>query len=266
MGARQGPPVSHVWEPPPPPPPWLVQVASSVGSVLLPLALLFPLLLLFRQNRCEAAWFIWLPVVLTLCLAAVFVLSIVNGEKDVLYAFCSYATGWAAVWLLTPYLKSSHRFLTFLKTWLTLAVFSLLSFCPRFLGSSAGWIDLRPFAAVALPVASLLGAVALVLAGRFVRRRFGRTRYLFWLALGVCIGWNVCALPFVIFSSGKPEWREFFLSTLTFSGVTLGLMLPLLLLSFYHPFYYGRLVSFLAIDTPSAPPLPVAQNEPALTA
>jgi hypothetical protein len=229
--------------------------------VLLPLVFLLPLLLLFKQNRCTAAWIIWAPVTLTVFLAAAFVLLLMGGEKDFLCAFSSHTVGLAAVWLLSPYLKNRRALLAFAKTLLVLALFSVLAFCPRLLGASSGWLDFRLYLLVALAVAAFPAALALVLGGRFVRRLFGRLRYLAWVAVWLFVGWNLCALPFVLFDSGKTETGEYVLGLLMIWGVAFGLMLPLLLFSVFNSFYQARLRAFSGVlEQTSTVPSPVLEG------
>ena len=68
LGAREGIPVTHTWEPPPPPPPRIVAAASTGAKLIIALLLLLPLFL-FRPNRTLAAWWIWLPIAIAVAVA-----------------------------------------------------------------------------------------------------------------------------------------------------------------------------------------------------
>ena len=99
LGAREGVPVAHTWEPPPPPPPRIVAVASTGTKISLPLLLLLPLFL-FRPNRTSKAWWIWLPVAIAALAATGLVTLLWDGEVSLLQAVYAFLTGLAAVWLL----------------------------------------------------------------------------------------------------------------------------------------------------------------------
>jgi len=157
------------------------------------------------------------------------------------------------VWLLTPYLKSRYRLAMFFKTLPALAALSLLAYVPTLLGDKAGWLDFRSSLAGLLAFASLAATLAFTLAGLGVRRRFGRIRFLFWLAVCTVLAWTAIASPFAVFSllgSRAPEWGEFIIAVLIVSGIMLLLLFPLVLLSFFQPFYRARFADWLNLPQP----------------
>ena len=247
MGPREGLRVSHLWQPPPPPPPLIVRAANSASEILFPVLLLLPLFL-FRSNRCARAWAIWLPIAVSLCGAIAFVTLASGGEKDLLHAFGAFVVALAAAWLLSPYLQSRHRAVVCLKTVPVLAGFSLLAFSPRLLGERAGFFDFRMAFVLALGVVSLGVGLALVLGGWAVRHRFGRLRFLG--AMAFCL-WALLTLGgavVALLTSGTSDWGDLFLGVVMTTGVIVGLLLPLLVLSFFQPFYRDRFLAFLNLS------------------
>jgi hypothetical protein len=172
-----------------------------------------------------------------------------------------------------PFLGSRYRIVAFFKALPVLAGFSLLAFLPTLLGDRNGWLDFRPYLAVLLAVGSLVTMLAFTLSGWCVRRRFGRLRFLCWLAVWTLLAWTVIATPFIIIGSlhGHLAWEQVCLPILGISGVTLAPLLPLVLLSFIQPFYRARLFTFLNLPQPgpsagaTAPPI-IAEQAPPLAA
>ncbi len=251
LGAREGVPVAHTWEPPPPPPPRIIAAASAVIKVVIPLLLLLPLFL-FPPNRTRAAWWIWLPTVTAALATAALLPLLISEDISLLQAVHALLIGLAAVWLLTPYLKSRYRILMFFKTLPVLVAFSLLAFVPTLLAGNGGWLDLRPFLAGLLAIGSLAASLAFTFAGLCVRRRFGRIRFLVWLVAWTVLAWTAIGAPLAVFSlvGSRPEWGEFVVAVLVASGIVLVLFLPLLLLSFFEPFYRTRFIDWLNVPQP----------------
>jgi hypothetical protein len=251
LGAREGIPVVHTWEPPPPEPPRL-PVAASTSINLLPSLLILLPLFLFRPNRSAAAWWIWLPLVIGGLLGITITCLLTGNERSLAQVVGSFLVGLAAMWLLMPFLVSRYRIVAFFKALLVLAGFSLLAFVPTLLADTSGWVDLRPYLAALLALASLAVTLALTFGGRFVRRRFGRIRLLSWLAVWTLLAWTAIATPFVIIGSLEShiDWGESILVLLLISGITLTLLLPLVLLSFFQPFYRARFAAWLNLPQP----------------
>ena len=254
LGAREGIPVTHTWEPPPPPAPRIVAAASTGAKLIVALLLLLPLFL-FRPNRTLAAWWIWLPIAIALTAAAALVAVFWDGEPILLQVIFAFLAGLAAVWLLMPYLKSRYRIVTFFKTLPLLAAFSVLAYLPILLGQHEGWVDVRAYFVLVLAVASLPATLAITLAGLSVRHRFGRVRFLFWLAVWTLLAWTAIATPLAVFSllGSAPEWGEFVIAVSVVSGIMLLLFLPLVLLSFFQPLYRARFSDWLNLPQPAPP-------------
>jgi hypothetical protein len=254
LGAREGIPVTHTWAPPPPPPTRIVAAASTGAKLIVALLLLLPLFL-SRPNRTPAAWWIWLPIAIAVVLAAALIALFWDGEPILLQVIFAFLAGLAAVWLLTPYLKSRYRIVMFFKTLPLLAAFSLLAYVPILLGRYEGWLDVRTYFVVVLAVASLPATLAITLVGLSVRRRFGRMRFLFWLAVCTVLAWTAFATPFAIFSllGSAPEWGEFIIAVSVVSGITFALFLPFVLLAFFQPFYRDRFRDWLNLPQPAPP-------------
>jgi multisubunit Na+/H+ antiporter MnhE subunit len=213
--------------------------------------ILLPLFLL-RPNRSSKAWWIWLPVGITALAGTALVFLLTDEELSLPQAVCSFIIGLAAVWLLMPYLKGRQRIGTFFKVLPVLAGFSLLALVPTLLADHSGWLDLRPYLAALLALASLAATLALTFGGLSVRRRFGRIRFLVWLAVWTVLAWTVIASSFVIIGSlnGDIDWGPSLLAILYTSASSLGLLLPLVLLSFFQPFYRARFFSLLNLPQP----------------
>jgi hypothetical protein len=228
--------------------------AAAVSGLkfLVWLLILLPLFL-FPQNRPPQTWWIWLPVLIS-ALAGIALVCLMTGKEwSLVQAVCSFVVGLAAMWLLMPFLGSRYRIVAFFKALLVLAGFSLLAFVPTLLADHAGWIDLRPFLAALLALASLAVTLALGFGSLSTRRRFGRVRFLFWLAVWTALAWSVIATPFVIIGSltNTLQWGAGFLAILSISAISLALLLPLVLLSFLQPFYRARFFGWLNLPLPS---------------
>jgi len=253
--------VVHTWEPPPPEPPQMPVAISISISVFLSLLMLLPLFL-FRPNRCSAAWWIWLPVMISALAGITITCLMTDSELSLAQTVVSFIVGLAALWLWMPVLGSRYRIVAFFKSLPVLAGFSLLAFVPTLLASHTGWLDVRPYLAALLATASLAVTLALTFGGLSVHRRFGRIRFLFWLAVWTALAWAAIATPFAILAAleSHVDWGESVLALLVITGLTLALLLPLVLLSFFQPFYRGRFLAFLNSPQPgpfaevSAPP------------
>ena len=265
----------HTWDPPPPEPPQMSVTAATSPKFLFWLLILLTLFLP-RPNRTPEAWWIWLPVLIS-ALAGTGIVCLMTGKEwDLLEVACSFVVGLAAVWMLMPFLGSRYRILVSFKTLLVLAGFGLLAFLPTLLAHQSGWLDFRPFLAGLLALASLAVTLALTFGSLAVRRRFGRFRLLLWVAVWMVVAWTVIATPFAVVAllKGNMEWVPALLSVLSISAISLGLVLPLVLLSFFQPFYRERFFGYLKIPQAgppveaAAPPIipAVAQAERTTTA
>jgi hypothetical protein len=257
LGAREGTPVVHTWTPPPPPPPpppWVAVAGLGVLRVVLPLLLLLPLFLL-RANRSRQAWWVLAGVGAAALIGIALVCLLVDADRSLQRAVCALVTGLGAMWLLTPWLKSCYRVFMFLKTLLQLAGFSLLAYAATLVTGDEGWVDFWPYLAGLLGFSGLATTLSLALAGFCVRHRFGRIRFVLWLAGWLVLAWGAVITPLFIVTLGKEGpggWEQLLIVIPVLSGFTLALLLPLVLLSFFQPFYRARFLAFLNLPQPGA--------------
>jgi hypothetical protein len=250
-----------------------VSAAASTSLKFLPWLLMLLPLFLLRRNRGAAAWWIWLPVAIGVLVGTTIACLLTDKDWGLAQTVCSFVVGLAAVWLLMPFLGSRYRIVAFLKTLLALAGLSLLAFVPTLMADQSGWLDFRPILAGVLGLGSLAVTLALTFGGLSVRRRFGRIRFLSWLAVWTLLAWTVIATPFLIigFVQNHLDWAQACLPILAVSGLTLALLLPLVLLSLFQPFYRARLFAYLNLHQPgpfagTTAPLIIAERAPPLVA
>ncbi len=241
LGSKEGPRISYNW------------VLPNVAPLLLPW-LGMAVLLALKPNRRAAAWWVLLP------LGLVFVFSLappdtlpgdINFFVDVVAAL---AFGLAAVWLLSNYLRRSHRLITFLCVLAALAGFSGLTYVSRMDLSSTNEMAA---AVIMLAVGVGVSAVALLVLGLICRKRFRPIGIYLWLLALLAVMWIAIALPIflisVLGSSGQIDWSEFFTPVLAVAVFHFAAMLPFLILSSASPFYRERLKSLLHVKEEALP-------------
>ena len=265
MGTKQGPPVAFVWTVP------------NLLPVLLPWLVVLALLAL-PSNRTARAWWIWAPLVvfalLDVGLATAFDAQNNEGVSYLAQAGLAAVFGLAAIWLVGASLAQRPRATAILFMTLVFAVVSLLAFLVGPAGEQvwdlSRWVPLALF--LYLPMFWLMGGLVhaggLNLTGWMCRKRFSCPRVLFrlpfwlwvmWLVAGALLG---CVMTFVFHD--RFEWMGMLMGTLDLALVSLGLILPFLILSFACPFYRERLKDLLrlpATDTSPPPPSAVATPE-----
>ncbi len=241
LGAREGVPVPYTW------------VVPSVAPLLLPWLAILALLAL-KPNRTAAAWLIWLPLlcVMALSLAPSVLPSGANFFLDVIAAL---AIGVAAVWLLSDYLRQSHRLLTFGCVLFALAGFSEFAFFSR---QGANLLNAEtPAIAIALAVGVAVSTVALTLAGWLCRKCYRPIAIYFGLLASLAILWLLVAAPLfffaVVISGNDIPWSEFFVPVGVVAVCNFAVLLPFLILSSANPLFRARLKALLHV-TPAAPP------------
>ena len=242
LGARDGAPVEYDW------------VLPGFAPLLLPWLVTLGLLAL-KPNRRAAAWLIWLPLG---CVAALTILppEMPGGANFLLDAIAALAFGLAAVWLLSNYLRQSHRILTFFCVLFALAFFGGLAFVFRQGWSLLGRDTLE--SGVVLGMGTFASALALSLGGWICRNRFRPAGFYVWLLLAFLVVWLLVAAPFFIFAEisdgGRIPLSEFFTPVLAVAAGNFVLLLPFLILSSASAFYRERLKMLLNLK-PVAPPL-----------
>jgi hypothetical protein len=250
LGAKDGSPVAYNW------------VLPGVTPFLLPWLIILALLIL-KPNRCAAAWLIWLPLgcVIAFTLAPP---SFLPGETNFfLDAIAALAIGLAAVWLLANYLRRQNGFVTFLCVLSALAGFSLLAVVAK---QGLSLLSLESLAetlqiSIVLAVAVLASAAALSLSGLICRGRYRPLGLYLWLFLLLAVLWQLIALPFFLFallaSGGSIAWSEFFIPVLAVAAGNYLTLLPFIIFSSACPFFRERLKALLHVK-PVVPPLPDA--------
>ena len=248
LGSKQGAPVFYDWAPP-----------SLVPQVLPWLAILA--LLMLKPNRCASAWWILLPLA---CVAGVACLP--DSALEFLPWFPSelyletigvLGFGVAAVWLLSSYLAWKHRMLAFLGMLIALGVFCLLALVLRLGGGGVGTEAMQ--LGLFLAVGGLVMSVALTLAGLACRGRYGVLRLSFRLIAALMVLWMLLIGPYFVItlyaSAGNDLLTVLLQMMATATGITFGVMLPFLVLSFANGFYRERLKGLLHVSSVASPPI-----------
>jgi hypothetical protein len=256
LGLKQGAPVFYDWSAP-----------SLIPQALPWLAILG--LLLLKPNRCASAWWIGIPLACVGGVACVpqSVLELLPSSQFEIFLdlIGGLGFGLAAVWLLSSYLCWKHRMLAFLGILLAQGGFSLVAFGVKQSWGEAGLETLQVI--MALAVSALVMSVALSLAGLVCRGRCGWLRLSLWLITALVVVWLLVLGPFFIFSmiasGGNLPLTALFSIVAVATGLTFGVMLPFLLLSFANGFYRERLKGLLHLGGAAAPPV-ITPPAPAL--
>jgi len=258
LGSKQGVPVVYDW------------AAPSLVPQVLPWLLVLALLML-KPNRCASAWWIWVPLA---CVGGVAcapdsVLELLpsSGIEIFLDLIGALGFGLAAVWLLSSYLGWKHRMLAFLGILLAQGVFSSLAYLIRqgWEGLGVETLGMGVFLAVGVLVISL----ALTLAGLVCRGHYGCLRLSLWLIAVLVVLWPVVVVPVLIIAMLVSGSNVPLMAGLVFVagaiGITFGVLLPFLLLSFVNGFYRERLKGLLHLGRAAPPPV-IALPLPVVTA
>ena len=175
----------------------------AIAPLLLPWLAILGLLAL-KPNRHAAAWLIWLPLGCVAALTVLPPLILPSGANFLLDVIAALAIGLAAVWLLSSYLRRSHRVLTFFVLLLTLAGFSVLAAAAR-----QGWDlfnDASLEVGIVLAFAVPANALAVSLCGLLCRGRYRPIGLYVWLLLcWRASGWSS---PCRSFWSRRPGERK----------------------------------------------------------
>ena len=234
-------------------------------------------LLALPSNRNPRAWWIWAPLIgLALLGAGLETAAEALNNEGLNYsvqAACAAAFGFATIWLLGSALARRCRALAIGLMTLAFAAVSLLAFVvsPVFeqVSDLSRWESLWPlYLLLFWLVGGLVVAGALNLTGRMCRRRFSRVRASLWLPLWLWAMWVVAGGLLsgvgVLVSGGQFDWSGLLVGTLVLSLVSLGMILPFLILSFISSFYRERLNDLLRLPAPAAEPTaPASITEPA---
>ncbi len=253
LGSKQGAPVVYNW------------VMPSLMPQVLPWLLILALLML-KPNRCAPAWWIWIPLACVgglTCTPQSLWEQVPSAQFELLLELVSaLGFGLAAVWLLSSYLGWIHRILAFLGMSLMLGVFSALAYFIRQSWEGMG-VETLGFG-VFLGVGILVVALALTLAGLVCRGQYSCVRLSLWLITALVAAWFLiigpCFIIGMLSSGANVSVKELLLFVAVVSGITFGVLLPFLVLSFANGFYRGRLQGLLHLG--GAPPPPVIDVPP----
>jgi len=248
LGSKQGAPVFYDWKPP------------SLGPLVLPWVAVLALLML-KPNRCASAWWIWVPLA---CVGGVtwapegVVELLPSGQAEILLELIGAAGfGLAAVWLLSSYVAWKHRVVAAIGILGAQGVFSVLAAAMR-LGVTG--FDAETFLLGMGVVASVVVmSLGLALAGLACRGRYGWLRLSLWLMAMLGGLWLLVMGPFFVLAmlaSGQGAGvLALFPIVLSVTGLTFGVMLPFLVLSFANGFYRERLMGLLHLGCAAPPPI-----------
>jgi hypothetical protein len=248
LGSKQGAAVAYDWVMP-----------SLMPQVLPWLAIL--VLLMLKPNRCASAWWIWVPLACVAGMASApqSLLELLPSSQFEMFLelICALGFGLAAVWLLSSYLGWKHRMLVFLGLLLVQGGFGMLTFVVRQGWENIGLETLQVGVFVAVSV--LVISVAVSLAGLVCRRRYGWLRLSLWVAAALMVVWLLVIGPFfviaLISSGGNVPALAIFAIVGVATGITFGVLLPFLVLSFANGFYRERLKGLLHLGGAAAPPV-----------
>ena len=239
LGAREGAPITYDL------------ILPSITPFLLPwLAILG--LLAMKVNRTRAAWLIWLPLGCVMAITRVPSM-LPSGPDFLLDVIAALAIGLAAVWLLSTYLRRSHRLLTSFCVLPALAGFGALT-----VASWEGWSSDILAVGIIFCAGALASAIALSVGGWVCRDRFRPMGLCLWMLVSLLLLWLLMAAPFFIIAEIVEHWRiqwsEFFIPVLSIAVGNFAILLPFLILSSASPFYRERLRTLLHVQS-SAPPV-----------
>ena len=255
LGAKEGVPVTYNWT-----------RASLLPAALPWLAIL--VLLVFKPNRCPRAWWILAPVAFLSCgigfLPELWP-SMPSQIGEILPDLVSaLAFGVAAVWLLSPYLKSRFRILNVLGFLLVLEGFGLVIYV-----FTQDWNEGVEAAGVGVGLALCAAIIPMAagLAGLLCRRRY-RPLVLCAGVLAMLLGlWGLVMLPIVLIQTAVAGQRvpvgELVAPVLAMTALCFGVLLPFLLLSFSNSLFRQRLIQVLGL-APELPPV-IAPGPAAVT-
>jgi hypothetical protein len=247
LGSKQGAPVFYDW------------VAPNLMPQVLPWLAILALLML-KPNRCASAWWILVPLACVGgvgCLPESVLELLPSFEIEVfLELIGALGFGLAAVWLLSSYLGWKHRMLAFLGTLLVQGVFGTFACLVRQGSEGLGVETLQ--IGMFLMASVLVIAVALALAGLACRGRYCWLRLSLWLMAALMMVWLLVIGPFFAIALISGGGSVPVLALVGFVGgavgITFGVILPFLVLSFTNGFYRERLKGLLHLGNVAQPP------------
>jgi hypothetical protein len=245
LGSKQGTAVTYDWK------------APNVVPALLPWLAILALLAL-KRNRCAAAWWVGVPL---LCVGGLLLVPqsllefLPSGQLEMfLEMIGALGFGAAAVWLLAGYLEWKHPLLAFLGILVVQEAFSILTFMLGH-GLEADSLQMLvplSFAGFALPA-------ALSLAGLLCGKRKGWWRLSLWLIPTLMVTWIAVLGAFFFYErmrrGANIPWYAFLVVAWVAFLISLGVLLPFLVLTFANGFYRERMKGVFHLGAPAPPPI-----------
>jgi hypothetical protein len=214
------------------------------------------LLVVPKANRDRQAWLILIPLALVVLLwrTSTMLFAMSEGSAQTLGCLViSGAIAWTVVWLLGHRLGSRHRvanFFLILGTMLAVGILSL--YC-----SGEEDDSVMPFVAYAMyyGFAVYCLVAAMMLAGRYCRKRFTPRRFGLWLLVWisvVTVGLSLLLLfAFALITQGFHDFGRGLLVIPTMAAFLAGLVylfnLPFLILGLNSPIYRRRLEAMFCV-------------------
>ena len=212
-----------------------------------------------RANRTRRAWLILIPSLFVLILWRVPItwLDFIGDPSHLLdWLIVTWTMAWAIVWLISPWLTSRYR----LVTWFSIVVVMLAAGALSF--SCSGQEDASfPSFAIFYGIVVVSTPAAMLLAGRSCRRRFSGMRFGLWLLLWIVV--VTVSLPLVVLFGVSvimqlplADLLQSLLAICVVMGVSAGIMyvinLPFVILGMYSTFYRSRLEGMFRARTSAA--------------
>lgn len=246
FGRKEGAPVLFRWH-------WYYHAGMTPLWALVILLLAIP-----KANRHRQAWLILCPLGLVMLLWHPLVVLFGMGEATAQVVGCTVVSGavsLAVVWLMGHRLGSRYGMATFFRILaIMLGVGALSLFCRGEVDEASA-----PFAAYAITysfaVVSLI--IAMMLAGRFCRKRLSAIRFGLWLLgwmLAITVGLAIIVFFAVeSFYGGGPRNLVRGLIVVPvmaafIAGIVYLFNLPFLVLALGSPFYRERLKAMFCVD------------------
>jgi hypothetical protein len=219
-------------------------------------ALVLLLLVIPAANRNRQAWLILIPLALVMLLwrAPTMLLGMSEGSAQTLGCLIvSGAMAWTVVWLLGHWLGSRFRIANFFLILATmLAVGALSLYC-----IIDGDDSVMPFVAYAIYYSFAVYCLvsAMMLAGRYCRKRFTPRRFCLWALVWIGVVTVALALSFffayVLMAKQYHGFTRDLIVVPTMAALLAGIVylcnLPFLILALNNPFYRRRLEAMFRV-------------------
>ena len=172
---------------------WHYNAATAAPWALIALLLVLP-----KANRNRQAWLILIPLAAALMLwrgAALLFDAGVGPQQQMGTLLMSVATAWTSVWLLGHWLRSRYRIVRFFSILAVMAGVGALGLFCSGEGDDGSMPNVIFATYYGVVVVGLVAAM--MLAGRFCRKRFSGLRFGLWLLLWIEV--VTVGLPMLIF-------------------------------------------------------------------